>query len=39
MLKSCASSGENYFNAADAASLEAAFKKIALALQTPYLGL
>jgi len=39
MLKTCASSGENFFNATDAAALEAAFKKIAQALQTPYLGL
>jgi Flp pilus assembly protein TadG len=38
MLQACATSGENYFNATDTAALEAAFKKIALSLQTPYLG-
>lgn len=38
LLQACATSGENYFDAADSAALEAAFKKIAISLQTPYLG-
>ncbi|MHB2166091.1 vWA domain-containing protein [Alsobacter sp. R-9] len=38
MLRTCASSADNFFNASDNASLEAAFKKIAASLQTPYLG-
>ena len=38
LLQSCATSGENFFNAADTAALETSFKKIAISLQTPYLG-
>lgn len=38
MLRSCATSTDNFFDATDAAALEAAFKKIAAQLQTPYLG-
>ena len=38
MLQACATSGENFFNATDTAALETAFKKIAMSLQTPYLG-
>lgn len=38
MLKGCASNTENFFDATDAAALEAAFRKIAAQLQTPYLG-
>jgi Mg-chelatase subunit ChlD len=38
MLKGCATSADNFFDATDAAALEAAFRKIAAQLQTPYLG-
>ncbi len=38
MLRGCATSGDNFFNATDAAALQAAFERIAASLQTPYLG-
>jgi Flp pilus assembly protein TadG len=38
LLQACATSASNFFNATDTAGLESAFKKIALSLQTPYLG-
>lgn len=38
LLRSCATSGESFFDATDTSALESAFKKIAISLQTPYIG-